>query len=321
MRTGRQYGLPCIYRDNSRLAEIRRLWARRSPSFDHFVARAVREAQQEITVARRRHAEADKILATQLPDRAQQVMLIAQPCFMLGDDRRPIAVAPDLKRIAPFAAPANVDGARRNSDSVFVQYFAHLPLLCLEPLNCERRRPADRVGAPSVTGALGLGRARRGTAQPLTCGVTRYDGTALRARSMSLRTPLQTQAAAREQALAAPSPRCAAQTPPPAMRKALTHSLVAGATRRCECIGKRPLCGLLLLVRLYAEVASWRPVDRDGLAVSNKRPAAGCTRGRFAINATTRRRRHGGSMSRCGSERSCRFRRHNARLRHPAHRL
>jgi hypothetical protein len=43
-------------------------------------------------------------------------MLIAQPCFMFGDDRRSISVTPDPERISPFAAPA----ARRNSDSVFI---------------------------------------------------------------------------------------------------------------------------------------------------------------------------------------------------------
>jgi hypothetical protein len=70
-------------------------------------------------MADRRRAEAQEILAAKLIERAQQVMLIAQPAGVLGDDRRTIAVNADPKRIAPFAVAADVDRAVVAAGRVF----------------------------------------------------------------------------------------------------------------------------------------------------------------------------------------------------------
>ena len=64
-------------------------------------------------MARRRCAEAHKILVAKVSDRTQQIVPITQPCFMLGDNRGAVAVLPDLERVAPLAAPTDLDGERR----------------------------------------------------------------------------------------------------------------------------------------------------------------------------------------------------------------
>jgi hypothetical protein len=82
----------------------------RPPPGDHVIARAVCQPQQEIAVTRRQCAEAHQILAPEFADGTQQIVLIAQPCFVFGDDAGAIAVLPDLERIAPLAAAADIDG-------------------------------------------------------------------------------------------------------------------------------------------------------------------------------------------------------------------
>ena len=57
-----------------------------------------------------RCAEADEVVPAQFVECTQQMMLIAQPALMLGDDGRTVAVRADPERIAPFAAAADVDG-------------------------------------------------------------------------------------------------------------------------------------------------------------------------------------------------------------------
>ena len=54
-------------------------------------------------------AEAQQVVAAQFIERPQQMVLIAQPPFVLGDDGCAIAVGPDPKRIAPFAAASDID--------------------------------------------------------------------------------------------------------------------------------------------------------------------------------------------------------------------
>ena len=102
-------------------------------------------------MARRQRAEAHQVLAAKVSDRAQQIAPITQPSFMLGDGCGAVAVLTDLEPVAPIAASTDVDRVRRSG----------------------------RVGAPPVTGSWGPCRVRRGTAQPLTCGVTRCDATTL----------------------------------------------------------------------------------------------------------------------------------------------
>ena len=134
-------------------------------------------------MARRRRAEAHQILAAKFRDRAQQLMLIAQPCFMFGDDRRSISVTPDPERISHLLPrpPAGIPTACLFRTLHIFRSFA----LSRSTASVDGRRIAS--GLPPVTGALG--RARRGTAQPLTCAATRYDGTALGARPMPPRRP------------------------------------------------------------------------------------------------------------------------------------
>jgi hypothetical protein len=59
-------------------------------------------------VASARRAEAHEIASAQFIERAQQMVLVCQPSFVLGDDGRAIAVAANPERIAPFAAAADV---------------------------------------------------------------------------------------------------------------------------------------------------------------------------------------------------------------------
>jgi hypothetical protein len=72
-------------------------------------SRSVGEPQQQIAMTGFRRAEAQQIVAAQFIERAQQMVLIAQPEFVLGDNRCAIAAAPDPERIAPFAAASDVD--------------------------------------------------------------------------------------------------------------------------------------------------------------------------------------------------------------------
>ncbi len=62
-------------------------------------------------MAGKRRAKADEVAAAQLVERAQEIVLIRQPAFMLRDDGGPIAVRADPERIAPLRAASVVDGA------------------------------------------------------------------------------------------------------------------------------------------------------------------------------------------------------------------
>lgn len=97
-------------------------------------------------MARRRRAEAQQILPAKLVERAQQVMLVAQPASVFGDDRRTIAVDANPERIAPLAAAPDVDVAVVPASRVFVENPAHLnPHFPLR----ERRRPEGRGAEPA----------------------------------------------------------------------------------------------------------------------------------------------------------------------------
>ena len=61
-------------------------------------------------------AEADEVVAAQLIECAQQMMLIAQPAFIFCDDGRTVAVGAYPERITPFAAAADVDVPNRTPD-------------------------------------------------------------------------------------------------------------------------------------------------------------------------------------------------------------
>ncbi len=95
-----------------------------APPRDALRARRVGEPQQQIAVAWTRRAEADEIAAAKLVERAQQMMLIREPAFVLRDDGA-IAVGADPERIASFAAATDVDGVRRHACVVLVENPAH----------------------------------------------------------------------------------------------------------------------------------------------------------------------------------------------------
>jgi hypothetical protein len=76
-------------------------------------------------VACRRRAEAQQILAAKLVEIAQKVMLIAQSARVFGNDGRTIALDADPKRVAPFAAAADVDRAVVLAGRVLVENPAH----------------------------------------------------------------------------------------------------------------------------------------------------------------------------------------------------
>jgi hypothetical protein len=63
-----------------------------------------------VAVAGERRAEADEVAIAQLVERAQQMVLICEPAFVLCDDGSPIAVGANPERISPFAAAADIDG-------------------------------------------------------------------------------------------------------------------------------------------------------------------------------------------------------------------
>jgi hypothetical protein len=69
-------------------------------------------------VAWKRRAEANEVAPAQLVERAQQMVLIREPAFVLRDDGGAIAVWADPERIAPFAAAADIDGPGRGRQSL-----------------------------------------------------------------------------------------------------------------------------------------------------------------------------------------------------------
>jgi hypothetical protein len=86
-----------------------------APPRDPVFAGSVGEPEQQIAMACERRAEANEVMITQFVECTQQMMLIAQPAFVFRYDDRTVAVRADPKRIAPFAAAADVDGTSRNA--------------------------------------------------------------------------------------------------------------------------------------------------------------------------------------------------------------
>src|SRR5258706_4949745 len=76
-----------------------------------------------------RRAEANKVTAPQLVERAQQLMLIRKPPLVLCDDGRAVAVGANPIRISPLAAAADIDGVRWHACMMLVENPAHR--LCL----------------------------------------------------------------------------------------------------------------------------------------------------------------------------------------------
>lgn len=85
-------------------------------------------------------------LPAKLVERAQQVMLVAQPASVFRDDGRTIAVDSNPERIAPLAAASDVDRAVVPANRVLVENPAHLNLR-FPPR--ERRRPEGRGAEPA----------------------------------------------------------------------------------------------------------------------------------------------------------------------------
>src|ERR1700686_4541079 len=73
------------------------------------------QATQEIAMACER-PEAHDVVAAQLIECAQQVMLITQPAFLFCDDGRTVAVGAYPERINPFGAASDVDVPNRTPD-------------------------------------------------------------------------------------------------------------------------------------------------------------------------------------------------------------
>jgi hypothetical protein len=96
-----------------------------APPRDPAFAGCVGEPLQQITVACERRTKADEVMAVQLVERAQQMMLTAQPAFVFRDNGRPVAVRAYPERIAPFAPAADVDGTRGNAGIALVENPAH----------------------------------------------------------------------------------------------------------------------------------------------------------------------------------------------------
>jgi hypothetical protein len=105
-----------------------------APPCDPIFAGCVGKPQQQIAMACQRGTEADQIMAAQFVERAQQMMLIAQPAFAFRYDGRTIAVRAYPERIAPFAAAADVDGTCGNAWLAFVENPAHRHRLLIFPL-------------------------------------------------------------------------------------------------------------------------------------------------------------------------------------------
>ena len=76
-------------------------------------------------MARQRCAEAHQIFPTQFIERAQQFVLIFQPSLMLGNNAGAITISADPERIAPFAAPADVNRAGWHACLMFVENLTH----------------------------------------------------------------------------------------------------------------------------------------------------------------------------------------------------
>src|SRR6516162_1695623 len=137
-------------------------------------------------------AEAQQVVAAQFIERAQQMVLIAQPPFRRDEDGCAIAVDADPKRIAPFAAASDVDSIGVVSARVLVENLAHMnpPI---HPLPCFPRSAAGDEAGQQAGGAKGAkrnrshaqgarGRAWRGPtlsaaagARPKTAGTPRGD--------------------------------------------------------------------------------------------------------------------------------------------------
>ena len=76
----------------------------------------------------RRGRAGQQILPAKLVERAQQVMLVAQPASVFRDDGRTFAVDANPKWIAPLAAASDVDRAVVPASRVLLENPAHLNL-------------------------------------------------------------------------------------------------------------------------------------------------------------------------------------------------
>jgi hypothetical protein len=107
-------------------------------------------------------AKAQQIATAQFIERAQQMVLAAQPGFVFGNDRCAIAVDPDPKRIPSFAAAPDVDRIGVAACRVLVEDLAHITLHLSRfrgfPRGATRR---GRQQAGAAKGASGTGATRR----------------------------------------------------------------------------------------------------------------------------------------------------------------
>lgn len=96
-------------------------------------------------MARGWSAKANQVAIAQLVQVAQEVVLIAQPGLVQGQDRGPVAVPADHERVSPFRAPADVDGA-----------LGYLAAVVVEDENRHRHPSGSSqlAGAPANIGAI-----------------------------------------------------------------------------------------------------------------------------------------------------------------------
>ena len=87
-----------------------------APPCDPVFAGYIGKPQPEITTACERRTQADEVVPAQLVERAQQMVLIAQPALLFCDDGRTVAVGAYPELINPFGAASDVDVPNRTPD-------------------------------------------------------------------------------------------------------------------------------------------------------------------------------------------------------------
>jgi hypothetical protein len=72
-----------------------------------------------------RRAVTYEILAAQLVEGPQEIVLIAQPSLMTRNDHWAIAINANAKRISPFAAASDIDAPGRDPVAMLIENLAH----------------------------------------------------------------------------------------------------------------------------------------------------------------------------------------------------
>jgi len=90
-------------------------------------------------------AETDEVAATQLIERSQKMMLVAQPSLVFRDDGGTVTIRADAERISPFVTAADVDGGYRHTGLMLVENYAHRSLPPDPPVAADWRLGAARL--------------------------------------------------------------------------------------------------------------------------------------------------------------------------------